>query len=54
MRVSYIFSALEINKYIKQKCMYTVQKHMYIVQKCIYTVYAVCIYSTGPYIHQYI
>jgi len=43
MRVSYIFSALEINKYITQECMYTVKKHMYTVQKCIYTVYTVCI-----------
>jgi len=30
--VSYIFNALEINKYTVQKCMYA-------VQKCIYTVY---------------
>ena len=37
MWVSYIFNTLEINKYI--------------VQKCIYTVHTVHIYSTGPYAH---
>jgi len=42
MDVSYIFVALEINKYIVQKCMYT-------IQKCLYTIYTVHIYSTGLY-----
>jgi hypothetical protein len=35
--VSYIFIALEISKYI--------------VQKCLYTLYIVHTYSTGPYVH---
>jgi hypothetical protein len=37
MRVSYIFIALEINKYT--------------VHKCIHTVYTAHMYSTGPYVH---
>jgi len=44
MDVSYIFTALEINKYVVQKSMYT-------VWKCISTVHTVHLYSTGPYVH---
>ena len=39
-----IFIALETNKYIVQKCMYS-------VQICIYTVDTAHIYSTSLYVH---
>ena len=42
--VFYTFIALELNKYIVYKFMYT-------AQKCIYTVYTINIYSTDPYVH---
>jgi hypothetical protein len=32
MRLSYIFIALKINKYITQKCMYTASKYIYCTQ----------------------
>jgi hypothetical protein len=39
MCISYIFTALEINTYI--------------TQKCIYTVYTVHVHSAGAYVHQW-
>jgi len=40
------YIALEIIKYIVQKCMYT-------VENCIYIEYKVVIYSTGVYVHKW-
>ena len=44
MDISYICTALKINKYIAYICIYT-------VYKCIHTPYTVHMYSTGLYVH---